>query len=348
MRWLLVGLLVIATLLVSGAAQASSTQPLALTMIGGINSVGGQNYVLNQDGSVAYASIHGLTISPAGSHLDYSLYAHVDGLSATGHASIHFVGTTAHGQKIELDGQVAIRGMVPAEPFKGSAIPSAFLGVLSGSGSIGGSSRSFSVPVSLESPFINPFGAPIVVTSLDAANSIVLVSGYQAAKIMYSNVQVLTLSVTGNVGTTPVTAGNAALTTWAVEDLYSGIETEVGTISFYHMTPGFLDSSGHYAGKSIIPSASNCLTTYGFTPCTFDCTPDLPLLLGAPTLNMAPLPGGLCTVTGFISSGAFQTHGAHVQISGNYVTVWDIPAVTFGVGIPPPLGGSHITGTVSS
>ncbi len=348
MKWLYVGLLLMASLFMSNVASASSGQPLSLSMVGGINSVGGQVYVLDQAGSAAYASVHGLTLSPSTSHLDYSLVADVDGSFVTGHAVIHLTGTTAKGQSVELDGKIAIHSMIPAESFIGSGIPSAFLGVLNGSVSVGKDSRPFNVHVSLESPFINPFGGPIVVSSLDSGNSLVLVSGYQVARIVYTDVQVLTLSVSGTVGGTPVTAGSATLTTWAVENLHAGTESEQGTISFHGMTPGYLDSSGSYSGNSIIPSASNCLTTYGFAPCTFDCTVDLPALMGVPALNLVPLPSGLCTVTGFISSGSFHTNGPHAEISGTYATVWDIPAISFGVSIPPPFGGSTITGTVSA
>jgi hypothetical protein len=348
MKWLYIGLAAAAILLFSNVAMASSTQPLSLTMTGGINSVGGQDYVLNQHGSAAYATIVGRTLSPQSTHLDYSLVADVYGNTVTGHASVHLDGKTVSGQTIDLDGIVVIKGMVPVESFSGSAIPSAFLGQLLGSITIGQTKHSISFPVSMESPFINPFGGPVVVASLGAGGSIVLVSGYQVAKVIYSDVQVFTLSVTGTVGTAPVTTGTAALKTWAIEDLRAGTETEMGSIAFVGMTPSFLDSSGFYTGKSIIPSSGNCLTTYGFSPCTLDCTPLLPLLMGAPSLNLAPLPGGLCTVTGFISSGSFQTFGHGVHISGNYETVWDIPAVSFGITIPPPLGGSTITGSVSS
>jgi len=345
-----VGLLFLASLLLSNAAFASSTQPLTLTMTGAISSVGGQFYYLNQVGGAAYASVNGHSMDPSSSHVQYSLFANVQGGSATGHGTISLDGTTYDGKRVDLDAKVTINGMIPAEQFQGSAIPGAFIGLMTGSVTVGaeGSAVAFSLPVSLESPFINPFGEPIVVASLDPQNSIVLATGYQSAKIVYSNVQVLTFSVTGAVGDTPISAGSATLRTWAIENLYAGTESEVGTISFQGMNPGYLDSSGFYAGKSVIPSESDCLTTYGFSPCTFDCTPELPLLMGVPTLDLTQLPAGLCTVTGFISSGTFHTHGADAQISGNYATVWDIPAVSFGIGIPPPFGGSTITGTVSS
>jgi urocanate hydratase len=69
--------------------------------------------------------------------------------------------------------------------------------------------------------------------------------------------------------------------------------------------------------------------------------------MGVSSLDVSMLPTGLCTLTGFISSGSFHSIGAHVVISGTYTTVWDIPAVAFGVVIPPPFGGSTITGTVT-
>jgi hypothetical protein len=346
MKWRYLGILALVPLLIPSAVLADSGQPLSLTMTGGISSVGGQTYILNQHGSATYALVQNQALGTTGTHLDYSLFANVHGGSVSGQADIRLSGTSG-GQQVRLQGRVTIQGMVPIEPFSdGSSIPSAFIGTFAGTLSVGGTVSSVSLQVSLESPFINPFGGPVVVASSDGS-SLVLVSGYQSAKIIYSNVQVFTLTVTGTVGTTPVSAGTATLTTWAVEDLGAGTETEVGSIAFMGMTPSFLDSKGFYFGKSVIPGPANCLTTYGFAPCTVDCTSGLNILLGLPSLDLTKLPGGLCTVTGFVSSGHFFTQGQGVRISGDYSTVWDIPAVSFGVTIPPPVGGSTITGTVS-
>jgi hypothetical protein len=317
-------------------------------MTGGISAAGDQQYALSQDGQLLYASILGVQVDPASISLHYSLVAHVHDLSATGQAKIHFVASSSDGQRVMLDGTVTINGMVPAKVFASGAVPSAFLGFLRGTVTTGGSSQPIALGVSLESPFINPFGGPIVVTTFDASNSIVLVTDYHVATIHYGNVKVLTLSVTGTLGSSAVTAGSATLTTRATEDLVAGTESETGTISFTGMNPSLLNSFDLFSGSSIIPSESQCLSTYGFASCTLDCTSYLPELMGVPSLDVPGLPAGLCTLTGFISSGSFHSIGAHVVISGTYTTVWDIPAVTFGVGIPPPLGGSTITGTVTS
>ena len=320
--------------------------PLTLSMTGGIGAAGDQHYVLAQDGVLAYASIFGENIKPHSSSLHYSLVVDVHGLSAAGHANVHLVASSLDGKKVVLDGKVVIQDMVPAEVFTSGAIPSAFLGLLTGTVAVGRHSETIALPVSLESPFINPFGGPIVLATLDVPSSIVLVTDYNVAKIQYSNVQLFTVSVTGNLGKSPVTAGSATLTTKSNEDLVRGTETETGSIAFTGMNPSLLDSSGRYSGSSIIPTENQCLSAYGFEPCTFDCTAGLPFLMGAPSLDLSSLPTGLCTITGFISSGSFNSIGAHVVIRGRYTTVWDIPAVTFGVEIPPPLGGSTITGTV--
>ena len=330
-----------------GGQGNQGSQQLSLTMTGGISSVGGQTYIMSQHGPAAYASVQGQALDSGSAQLDSSLVVNVHGSSVSGRASIHLSGTSA-GQRVQLEGKVSLSGMIPIELFPdGSAIPSAFTGLLTGTLSVGGSRSSISLPVSLESPFINPFGGPVVLASADGS-SLVLASNYQSASIVYSSVQVLTVSVTGTVGQTPVTGGTATLTTWAVENLKAGTETEVGTIAFAGMTPDSLNSKGLYWGSSIIPSQSNCDTTYGFSPCTMDCTSAVNLLIGVPTLDMSKLPAGLCIITGFISSGHFFTNGQGVSISGTYTTVWDIPAVSFGVSIPPPFGGSTITGTVTT
>jgi hypothetical protein len=177
-----------------------------------ISAAGDQRYALAQNGRLVYASIFGVQVDPASSSLHYSLVAYVHGLSATGQANIHLVASSSDGQKVVLDGTVTIKGMAPAEEFTLGAIPSAFLGFLRGTVTTGGS-QPIALGVSLESSFTNPFGGPIVLATLDASNSIVLVADYHSATIHYSNVRVLTLSVTGKLGSSSVTAGSATLTT---------------------------------------------------------------------------------------------------------------------------------------
>jgi hypothetical protein len=350
MNWRYLGLFAVVPLLLSGAAVAFTPpsfapSPLNLSLAGGINSVSSQNYILSQHGQADYASVQGQVLDPASLHVDYSLSAVVTGPgeSVHGAASLHLTGVTSHGQKVLLQGKITILGIVVAEGFSdGSAIPAAFTGVFTGYIGVGENVVRVSLPIALESPFINPFGAPIVVASLDSAGSIVLVTGYQVGKIIYSHVQVLGESAGGSVGSIPITTGEGVLTTFAVEDLHSGIEFELGTIGFAGMTPSLLDSNGFYFGTSIIPGTNECLSTYGFSPCTFDCTPELETSLGL----SVPYSTGLCTITGFISSGTFFSHGPQALIFGRYVTVWDIPAISFGMTIPPPFGGSTITGEV--
>jgi len=362
MEWRYLGLLALVPLLLSGTAVASgpsisspSYSPpsaLSLSLVGGINSVATQAYSLGQHGSADYAAILGFVLNPSSTHLDYSLSAVVAGLDVHGSASLRLTGMESDGERVTVSGQIKIQGMVAAETFEDSAIPSAFTGVFTGLISLGESARFVTLPLTMESPFVNPFGEPIVVASLDSEGSIVLVTGYQTGKIVYNNVQVFGVAVAGNVGTTPVTSGNAVLSTSAIENLFTGREIETGSISFVGMSPSYLDSSGFYFGSTVIPGPSDCLSTYGFSPCTVDCTAELLYLLVPenllPTVNInLPYSTGLCTITGFISSGVYFTSGPGALIFGRYLTVWDIPAVSFGItSIGLPTGGSTITGVV--
>lgn len=340
LSWLLV-----LPLLFTPLALADSSQPLTLTITGAINSSGTQHYVVNQDGGFLYASLFGSNLEPSSSQIHYSLVADVRGLLVDGHAEIHVTGMTTDGTKVKFDGKVAISDMIPAEPFPvscastacSSAIPSSFLGLVAGTLKSGGSTLKVSMPISLESPFLNPFGSPIVLAAADSSDSIVIVTHYDVARVQYSGVQSISYSVSGTLGTSPVSGGSAVLNTRANEDLFAGTESESGTITFADMTPSQLDASGQYSGTSIIPVAP-----------LFDCTAGLPLLMGMPSLDVSLLPPALCTLTGFISTGSFTMVGSHVHIKGSYTTVWDIPAVTFGVVIPPPVGGTLVTASVSS
>jgi hypothetical protein len=351
MKWKLLGSLLVLPLLFAPVASAKSSQPLTLLINGAIDSSGSQHYVVNQAGGFLYASMLGHTLDPASGTIHYSLVADVNGLAVKGQAEVHVKGVTTGGSSIAFDGKVAISGMIPAEVFPLgctppgclSAIPGAFLGSLKGSYTLGGSTKSISLPISLESPFLNPFGHPIVVATADTPNSIVVVTDYSVAKVIYAHVQSGSFSVSGTLGSSKVSGGSALLSTWAYEDLLAGKEYEVGTIAFTGMTPSQLDASGFYSGNSVIPAAPS-----------FDCTAFLSNQLSPPSLGLlgifldvSPLPTDLCTLTGFLSSGSFVMVGDHVHIKGSYVTVWDIPAVTFGVTIPPPLGGTVVTASVT-
>ncbi|MDA4123895.1 MAG: hypothetical protein OK438_00400 [Thaumarchaeota archaeon] len=345
MKWKLLGSLLVLPLLFAPVASAKSSQPLTLTITGSIDSSGTQHYVVNQVGGFLYASVKGSILNPSSGTIHYSLVADVNGLSVKGQAEVHVKGVTTGGSPVTMDGKVSISGMIPAEAFPFgctppgclSAIPSAFLGSLKGSFSLSGLSQHISLPISLESPFLNPFGQPVVVATADNPNSIVVVTDYGVAKVIYAHVQSSSFTVSGTLGSgsSPVSGGSALLSTWAYEDLFAGTEREVGTIAFTGMTPSVLDASGFYLGNSAIPPAP-----------TFDCTA---YLLGI-VINLSPsLPTTLpplCTLTGFLSSGSFAMVGDDVHIKGSYVTVWDIPAVTFGVFLLPPFGGTTVTASV--
>ena len=170
---------------------------------------------------------------------------------------------------------------------------------------VAGSPQTIPESLNIESPYFNPFGAPIVIASADGA--IAIAATYTQGTIVWTGTQV-TGPITGTLGTASV-AGTLGLTTSETENLVTGKTTDSGTIQFSGMTPSSLNANGLYSGTSTIPQ--NPSVPPGQTN-PYDCS----------TLTSIP---GTCTETGFQSSGKF-TAGL---VSGSYTTIWSTPALEF-------------------
>lgn len=212
---------------------------------------------------------------------------------------------------------------------------------------------SFQAEMLLESPYLNPWGAPILITSADCLESggascaIALAATYKVGTIDWSGSQVAGMmqgSLVSGGSVTPV-SGTLTLTTNEHEDLVAGTTTDTGTMTFLGFASGVsatpLTLSGPYHGTSLIPSPaapSNSpanqacaleVATFG-TPCAMDCSS----MFGLPVT-------GVCTVTGFQSTGQFdlqsqplppvkgQPHQPHFSLTGTYSTTWSVPAIGF-------------------
>ncbi len=175
----------------------------------------------------------------------------------------------------------------------------------------------------LESPYWNPWGAPILVASADG--TITLVSKYSVGTVDWERT-VVTGIMSGVVGTGTTTnaIGAFSLVSNEHEDLVAGTTKDSGTMTFSHfvsplsITP--ITISGIYKGSSVVPMPGSpaCdaeMTTFG-TPCVVDCSS----LTGFP---------GTCTVTGFQSNGIFALKQGKIAIAGAYSTIWSVPALGF-------------------
>jgi len=168
------------------------------------------------------------------------------------------------------------------------------------------SSPSTIVGMVFESPYFDPFGDAITITSAD--NSIIIVTNYTQATIDWSNV-VDAGALLGSLGTTPI-SGAFQQVAFEHENLVAGTAQDFGTIAFSgvtNMTSGaqidYMNGHGGYMGTSVIPHAGS-----------FSCGP-------------------ACTETGFQDTGSFLMYGnqgkSSALISGSYSTTWSVPAFAF-------------------
>jgi hypothetical protein len=288
----------------TSAAFASSPQTLSTTMVGGVSNLGAQIYNVS-GGQTAFAMIAGQTINSSTAHLQYNFMAIQNGLNTKGFATLRFSGMTTGGVSVSVSGTFVVNSIVPAAELPvgcsancQSALPFFFLGTSSNvQMTVAGSTQTVSETMQIESPYFNPWGAPIVLASTD--NSIVIAATYTQGSILWAGTKV-SGAMFGTIGTTQA-SGTFNMTSGELENLVTGRSIDAGTISFNSMTPSSLNVNGVYFGTSTIPTTG-----------TSDCSAST----GIP---------GTCTETGFQSIGQFTMSG----ISGSYNTTWGVPALGF-------------------
>ena len=315
------------------AAYASTpSQTLSTTVTGGVTNLGNQHYSVN-GGQVAFAAIAGLSIDPTTATLQYSINADQTGLNTKGSGNFVLTGKTIDGMSVSVIAQIIINSSVAAAAFPTgcsadctSELPFFFLGTSNVQVTVAGTTQMLPETMQIESPYFNPFGAPIVLASTD--NAIVIAATYTQGTILWTGTQVAGV-MTGTLDSTPV-SGQFSTNSGEYENLVAGTARDYGTISFTSMTPSSLNAKGFFIGGSTIPTNN-----------TSDCS----VLTGIP---------GTCTETGFQSNGQFimssnqtglnsgdQVHsndqGRHSaatpqqnsRISGSYSTTWGVPALDF-------------------
>ncbi len=293
-------------LLLGGTTAAYATTPsqtLSVSVNGGVSNLGKQTYSMS-GGTVAFAEIYGQPVVLSSANLQYSMKATVSGLNTQGSGSFKFVGVTTSNTRFSVSGSISIGSMIPAAQFPAgcttdcqSALPFFFIGTSNVAVSIPGSSQTLPEVMQIESPYFNPFGAPIVIASAD--NAIVIAATYTKGSIAWSGTNVVG-AINGTLGTTPV-SGTFSMTSGENENMVTGTATDSGIIAFSSMTPSSLNVQGSYSGSSTIPLTGS-----------YDCS----AATGIP---------GTCTETGFLSTGTFSMKSA----SGTYSTTWGIPALGF-------------------
>jgi hypothetical protein len=313
-------------------------QNVSLTLSGAILDSGTQHYS-HSGGELTAAVVGGVPIDSSSAKTHFSIHAVVTGLTVQGNADFSLVYTDSTGAHVRIHGDAPINDMTPAEAFPlgctpgvdcASGIPGLFLGTAAmttqtcqrdgqsqgegdqsqnggdNSNSGGGNSNSCSetstsIPMLFESAFLNPFGGPIFMMSVDG--SFMIIASYDHARVTWDGIQ-MGGSVVGQLSGNPV-AGTFSQVVSATEDLKNGHESERGSIVFAGMSDPLLNAAGKFSGESTIPAGVDCSGLLGFPP-------------------------GTCQITGFHSDGHFsQTNGLGNRIKGDYSVEWTAPAVLF-------------------
>jgi hypothetical protein len=311
-RGVLGALGIVSLLLVLELNSAYASTPTAFTLnvsSGTVTNIGNQTY--NFSGGYVVEAVVGNETLDAGATLTFTVSAQVDGLSTSGSATFDLTGMNGS-TAVTANGSLSIDYMYAAEDFPSgctttcnSALPLFFMSSSSATYSIGGVATNDTSGFDLESPYFNPWGAPIVLVSNDG--NILIVATYAVGTIQWSGTQIGG-SITGSLGGSSVT-GIFNDTSQESEDLVAGTANDSGTTALTGMSPSFLDVSGTYSGTSTIP-----------TPGGSDCSTEL------------MIPGityGVCTETGFDSTGSASMQNSQVSVTGSYDTTWAVPAIDF-------------------
>lgn len=287
------------------------------------------------------STVNGLPLTVDKAHVNLHLDARVNGLNVTGNANFKLDAQSPAGT-VHIDGKIVLSSAIPALGLPLSCNQTTLVGCTSEVPGLYAGNASLTIkidappsppgqgppsphsppsppvkvniPMLIESPYLNPFGGPIVIESADvllgASPAIQIITSYQHAESDWSNVTVAGV-VTDSTGT-PI--GQFSQTASLSEDLFHGTERDHGSLSLFGFDPNgqysVFNSNGNFRGTSTIPTA-------GSFPC------DIPPLF----------PAGTCTATGSLSSGTFNLNGGqgpgHVKLQGTYNNVWTIPAYGF-------------------
>ena len=281
--------------------------PAPLTSTGTVLNAGNQTYSVT-GGTVVYAVVDGYTLD-ASQALTFTISAQVTGLLTSGSASLYLTGNNGS-HSIVVNSSILLGDMVAAADIPvgctttcNSAIPLFFLGAATTTVTVDGlPAATPSTPLfDLESPYLNPWGAPIVLTSDDG--SVFIVATYDTGTIQWQGTETGG-AVTGTANGSPA-SGSLDIISHENEDLVAGTASDSGTIALTGMSPAFLNVQGTYSGTSSIPltGTSDCSGYTGFP--------------------------GTCTNTGFQSTGTATMQNSQVVVTGSYSTTWDAPALDY-------------------
>jgi len=285
------------------------------------------------DATVSGTSVSGqatLKVSVGGSNDETGVGSGNDKGSGNSHENSDSTGTSLEVQAT-LIGMYAAAGL-PLDPTKPtdplacdptgtatgtckSEIPAVFVGAGYLKVKASGKTTDTAVAIMFESAYLNPFGRPLVIATIDATGTpdgmISIIATYNSQTSVWTGVQTAGDVFDPTSSTPTVAIGHFSLTSSLVEHLVKGTENDAGQ----HMTLfGFdfgskysvLNSVGNFKGISTIPKEG--------TPCL-----------------AWPFGAGTCLLTGARSTGSFNLKSTDkaTLLGGKYDLSWSVPALGF-------------------
>ncbi|HKW05553.1 MAG TPA: hypothetical protein VJN71_09670 [Nitrososphaerales archaeon] len=292
--------------------SGTSANNESLSMTGYVMNAGTQAYTLRGGQLFMGSEVMGFPINSQTATLHYSMFSVVYGMNVWGVSHIVLKAQTMDGKSVNVESWGFINESqfmpIPVGCAKNctSEIPFFFMGGSEVEVNMGGKTMTMPLAVSIESPYLNPFGGPIVISMMTQQGSpaIVLIAKYNVGTINWFGVKMGGVVAQTNDVAQTAHPGSFAMNVNSRENLVTGVEYDQGRIALMGLKDHNFE--GTFYGISTVPSAGEQ-----------DCS------------SWFWLPAGTCTMTGLDSAGTMNLRGGNFALSGTYVTMWAIPAIGF-------------------
>lgn len=300
---------------IAAADSGNSGTPgnnVSLSMTGYVMNAGTQVYSLSGGQLSMGSEVMGLPINYQTATLHYSMFSVVHGMNVWGVSRFVLKAQTLDAQSVTVEAWTFINESqfisIPVGCVTNctSEIPLFFLGGSEAIVKMGGQTITMPLVTAIESPYLNPFGWPIVISMMTQKGdpAIVLIAKYNVGTINWYGVKMGGIVAQTNGVTQSAHLGSFTMYVNSKENLVTGIEYDQGRIALMGVKGNNFE--GRFYGISTVPTTGE-----------YDCS------------SMFWLPPGTCTMTGLDSAGTMNLRGGNFVLTGSYETMWAIPAVGF-------------------
>lgn len=295
--------------------SGTSGSNVSLSMAGYVMNAGTQVYSLSGGQLVMGSEIMGHWVDSQTSSLQYSMFSVVHGMNVWGVSHFVLEAQTMDGQdpqSVTVEAWTFINESqsmpIPVGCVTNctSEIPLFFVGGSEAIVKMGGQTITMPLVTTIESPYLNPFGGPIVISMMTQKGdpAIVLIAKYNVGTINWYGVKMGGIVAQTNGVTQSAHLGSFTMYVNSKENLVTGVEYDRGRIALMGVKGDNFE--GRFYGISTVPKTGE-----------YDCS------------SMFWLPPGTCTMTGLESAGTMNLRGGNFVLTGSYETMWAIPAVGF-------------------